>query len=189
MGTRFHFAKAANRAAWAVLAGSAALCVASPAAAQASASSNARTEAIVLRPLSFFKVDDLHFGEIIPNVTQAGTVRLQPNGTRTSTNGIVLVNNLHQAARFAGLGSNNQQVAISIQANSIFITGPGAPMRVRNFEIGSTPTTFLTTTPLRFRINSATGAFNFPLGATLEVGANQAAGEYTGNFTIILNYQ
>lgn len=189
MGTRFHLASVANRATWAVLASSAALCFAAPAAAQASASSNARTEAIVLRPLSFFKVDDLHFGEVIPSITTAGTVRLQPNGARTSTGGIVLVNNLHQVARFTGLGTNNQQVAISVQANSIFITGPGAPMRVRNFEIGSTPTTFLSTAPLRFRINSATGAFSFPLGATLEVAANQAAGEYTGNFTIILNYQ
>lgn len=172
-----------------MLLGSAALLCAPQAAAQASASSPARAEAIVLRPLSFFKVDDLHFGEIIPSTTAAGTVRLQPNNNRTATGGIVLVNNLHQPARFTGLGTNNQQITISLQASSIFITGPGAQMRVRNFEIGSTPTAILSTTPLRFRLNSVTGAYNFPLGATLEVGANQAAGDYSGTFTIILNYQ
>jgi hypothetical protein len=162
--------------------------VPAPAAAQAQASSSARVDAIILRPLSFFKVDDLEMGGIIPAPGAAGTVRLRPDGTRTATGGVVLVGNMHQAARFAGMGSNNQQVAISLQANSVLLTGPGTAMRLRNFEIGSTPTAMLSTTPLRFRINSATGAFFFPIGATLEIGANQAAGDYTGSFTINLNY-
>ncbi|MBA4747281.1 MAG: DUF4402 domain-containing protein [Sphingopyxis sp.] len=158
-----------------------------PAAAQL-ADADAQAEAIILRPLSFFIVDELEFGDIIPNPAAAGTVRLFPNGTRTATGGVVLVNNNHQPARFAGLGGTNQQVTISLQSNSIFINGPGPRMRVRNFEIGSTPTAILSTRPLRFRINSATGAFNFPLGAILEVGANQPAGDYVGTYTITLNY-
>ena len=96
--------------------------------------------------------------------------------------------NSHQPSRFAGLGRFNQQVTISLQSNSIWIYGPGLRMRVRNFEIGSTPTAILSTSPLRFRIASATGAFNFPLGAILEVGANQTAGDYVGTYTITLNY-
>lgn len=187
MGTRTSFAAAARYGAIATLLCSAALGTATPAAAQLAASS-ARSEAIVLRPLSFFKVDDLDFGDIIPSTTTAGTVRLEPSGARTATGGIVLVNNRHQPARFAGLGTVNQQVSISVQSNTIFITGPGPRMRVRTFEIGSTPTALLTTSPLRFRINSPTGAFNFPLGAILEVGANQTAGDYVGTFTINLNY-
>lgn len=187
MGTRITSATAAIRAATAALLASAAVGVAAPAAAQ-QASSAGRSEAIVLRPLSFFKVDDLDFGDILPSIASAGTVRIEPNGTRTATGGVVLVGNGHQPARFTGLGSRNQQVSISLQANSIFITGPGAPMRVRTFEIGSTPTTILSTTPLRFRITSATGAFAFPLGAILEIGANQAPGDYVGTFTINLNY-
>ncbi|KAB2851253.1 MAG: hypothetical protein F9K41_16020, partial [Sphingopyxis terrae] len=38
----------------------------------------AQTEAIVLRPLSFFKVNDLDFGDIIASGS-AGTVRLAPD--------------------------------------------------------------------------------------------------------------
>lgn len=188
MGTRPFPERGAIRAALAAPLVLAAAAAATPAAAQAQASSSGRSEAIIIRPLSFFKVDDLEMGGIIPATSTAGTVRLFPNGTRTATGGVVLVGNTHQAARFAGMGTVNQQVAISLQANSVLLTGPGAPMRLRNFEIGSTPTTMLSTTPLRFRINSPTGAFIFPIGATLEVGANQAAGDYTGNFTIILNY-
>ena len=61
-------------------------------------------------------------------------------------------------------------------------------MRVRTFVIGSTPTAVLTTTPTRFRIAALNGVFNFPIGATLEVGANQAPGFYTGTWSITLNY-
>lgn len=161
--------------------------VSAPALAQATATAQSETKAIVLRPLSFFKVNDLNFGDIIPSGSQ-GTVRLYPDGTRTANNGIILVNNNHEPARFAGLGTYNQQVAISLTSNTVWITGPGAPMRVNNFEIGSTPTAMLSTAPLRFRIGSTLGNFNFPLGARLRVNANQAPGDYSGTFTIILNY-
>jgi hypothetical protein len=87
------------------------------------------------------------------------------------------------------MGVYNQRVQVSLGSNSIFIYGPGARMRVRTFVIGSTPTAVLTTTPTVFRIAGPTGAFRFPVGATLEVGANQVPGTYSGTWTITLNYQ
>lgn len=163
-----------------------ALAVASgPALAQGSAPGEA--EAIVLRPLSFFKVNDLDFGDLIASGT-AGTVRLAPDGSRSTTGGVTLAGSGGAPARFAGLGSYNRQVNISLGSNSIWITGPGERMRVRNFEIGSTPTAILSTSPTRFRIASTLGSYNFPVGATLEVNANQAPGDYSGSFTITLNY-
>jgi Domain of unknown function (DUF4402) len=150
--------------------------------------STADAQIAVVRPLEFISVENLHFGEVIRGTT-AGTVTVAPSGARTRTGGVTLVGNLHQAAEFAGMGSNNQRVDVSIGANQIFITGPGAPMRVHTFVIGSTPTAILTTTPRRFRINSPTGIFVFPVGATLDVGANQVPGTYTGTWTITLNYQ
>ena len=62
-------------------------------------------------------------------------------------------------------------------------------MTVSQFEIGSTPTAVITTSPTRFRIASTNGQFNFPMGAQLAVGANQAAGTYSGTFSVTLNYQ
>jgi hypothetical protein len=148
----------------------------------------AEAKAIVLRPLSFFRVQDLDFGDIIPGPT-AGVVRIFPNGTRTTTGGVSVVGSTHQPARFAGLGSFNQQVLISISSNTVQLTGPGAPMTASQFEIGSTPAVVLSTAPLRFRITSTNGQFNFPVGARLAVGANQATGDYSGTFAITLNYQ
>ncbi len=96
------------------------------------------------------------------------------------------------AAAFAGRGTFNQIVTISMLATPITLTRVGGTqtMQVGTFVIGSAPTTvILTTTPQRFRITSATGIFNFNVGATLTVGPNQRDGNYAGNFTIILNYQ
>lgn len=142
----------------------------------------------IVRPLEFIRVENLDFGTVI-RATTAGTVTIAPNGTRTKTGNVILIGTGFQPAKFAGMGTNNQNVDISLGAASIFATGPGAPMRVRTFVMGSTPTAVLTTNPQRFRINSATGIFTFPVGATLEVGANQVPGTYTGTWTITLNYQ
>ena len=142
----------------------------------------------VVRPLEFIKVENLDFGKVI-RATTAGTVTIAPDGTRTKTGNVILIGTGFQPAKFAGMGTNNQRVDISIGPANVFATGPGAPMRVRTFIMGSTPTAVLTTTPQRFRINSATGIFTFPVGATLEVGANQTPGTYNGNWTITLNYQ
>lgn len=148
----------------------------------------ATAEITVVRPLSFVIDDNLDFGNVIRGTT-AGTVTIAPDGTRTRTGGVILANGGgHKAASFAGRGTNNQRVDVSLGSNSILITGPGLPMRVHTFVMGSTPTAVLTTTPQRFRINSATGVFNFPVGATLDVAANQAPGKYTGTWTITLNY-
>ncbi|MBJ7501622.1 MAG: DUF4402 domain-containing protein [Sphingopyxis sp.] len=166
-----------------------ALLIASVAALPATAqgSTQAQAEAIVLRPLSFFKVNDLDFGDIIPSAS-AGTVTIEPDGSRRRTGGVTLAGNGGEPARFAGLGSFNRQVNISLGSNMIWITGPGVRMRVRDFQIGSTPTAVLSTAPTRFRITSTLGNYNFPVGGTLEVGANQAPGDYSGTFTITLNY-
>lgn len=159
-----------------------------PALAQTAGDSEAaRSEAIILRPLSFFRVQDLEFGDFVPG-TAGGVVRVLPDGSRTATGSITLVGANHQPARFAGLGTFNRQVDISVSANSIQLTGPGAPMTLSQFEIGSTPTAILTTTPLRFRIGAANGIFNFPIGGRLTVNANQADGTYAGSFAITLNY-
>jgi hypothetical protein len=151
------------------------------------APATATSKAIVLRPLSFFRVQDMHMGDIIPG-TLGGTVRLYPNGTRTATGTIVLVGTSHQPARFAGLGTQNEQVSILLAANTIQLTGPGAPMTLSLFEIGSTPTAILSTNASFFTISSALGNFNFPVGASLAVGPSQAPGTYSGTFSITLNY-
>ncbi len=127
----------------------AALCASIAVAPAPVIAGTATSKAVVVKPLTFVKVDDLNFGQMLTS-NQAGTVILSPTGSRTATNGIVLVGNRHRPASFAGFGSFLQNVSISVGANQIWITGPGTRMRVRNFTVGSTPSVVLTTDPAKF---------------------------------------
>lgn len=142
----------------------------------------------VVTRLSFIQTEELSFGQIFAG-NSAGSVTIAPNGSRTRTGGVNLVGSTHHPAIFAGYGQPNQRVQISLASNSIFLTGPGTRMRAHTFVVGSTPTAVLTTTPQVFRIATPSGGFAFPVGATLDVNANQAPGTYRGTWSITLNYQ
>ncbi len=158
------------------------------------ATATAVAEATVVRRLTFVLDEDLDFGQLLDGTT-AGSVTISPSNVRTATGGVTLSPSTFNAARFSGYGSFNQRVQISINATPITIrryvgsTPMPETMQVRDFLIGSTPTAvILTPTPRIFRIGSASGLFNFPVGATLDVGANQKSGKYIGSFTLTLNY-
>ncbi|MFM9853841.1 MAG: DUF4402 domain-containing protein [Sphingomonadaceae bacterium] len=154
------------------------------------ASATAPSQAVLVAPLSFFVVDELDFGRILAGAT-AGTVVIAPSGARTSTGGVTLINSpTAQPVNFAGRGRQNQIVAISLATtpNRLTRIGGTQTMVLDTFVIGSTPTAPITTAPTQFRIAGPGGVFNFPLGATLRVGANQTPGNYAGTFVITLNY-
>lgn len=164
------------------------VCGFSTAAHAASDAATAKT--VIVRPASFVTVQDLEFGNIIAGRT-AGTVVVPPTGVRSATGGVSLVSPTDFApARFAGQGSPGQLVSISVSSTSVNLTRIGGTqtMRIDTFVIGSSPTVILGTAPTVFVIGSSTGVFNFPVGATLRVGANQAEGSYQGSFAISFNY-
>lgn len=144
----------------------------------------------VVSRLSFINVEELEFGSILPGTT-AGTVTVSPTGGRTKTGGVTLVGGLVQPARFAGRGSLNQTVLISLNTSPATLTRISGTetMQLDTIVIGSTPTAVLTARPQSFRITSPTGIFNFPIGGTLRVNANQVPGDYAGTFALTLNYQ
>jgi spore coat protein U-like protein len=171
-----------------------ALAAAVLAATQAPA--HAETEAMnaqlnVVAPGSFYKIEDLHFGTVVASAT-AGSVIVAPDGTRSASGGVTLWGNDHHPAQFAGMKPTqaNRPVRINVAANTIQVTGPGAPMTVRLFNGNTNPGQPFTTNPRNFQVQQAvSGAFALYVGATLDVNANQAPGTYTGTWTITLNYQ
>lgn len=158
-----------------------------PASGKVTAAAAARV--VIVTKLSFIKVNDMTFGKIVAGPT-AGTIVLSPFNVRTTTGGVRLAAGASQPAVFSGFGSLNQNLTIKVSSNTVVLqrAGGSQTMTMDTFVIGSSPTAILTTTPTTFRIASANGQFQFPLGATLRVGANQAAGTYTGNFSVTLNY-
>jgi spore coat protein U-like protein len=151
---------------------------------------SARAKTVVVSRLAFLNAEELEFGNLLAGTT-AGTVIVSPTGARTITGGVTLVGGLVQPARFAGRGTVNQTVLVSLTTASSTLRRVGGTetMLLDQLTIGSTPTAVLTTTPQSFRISSPTGIFNFPIGGRLNVNANQVPGDYTGTFTVTLNYQ
>jgi spore coat protein U-like protein len=164
----------------------AALCLLSPAAQADTFTGDAQITMVT--PLSFIQFEDLDFGRIIPSTT-AGTVTISVANVRSATNGIVVVGNDYEVARFAGMGTQNQRVRIRVVESSITLTGPGPSMTVSNFLIGPAPTLQQIGASPNYRILPANGIFWFTVGGTLNVGANQPAGYYSGTFTTTLDYQ
>jgi hypothetical protein len=153
---------------------------ASPASAQTVLpDQDATGRAIVLRPLSLLKVEDLDFGWL--TVTTAGTAVLNPfTGVVTTTGGVVTAGGDPLPAMFVGAASRNTPVKIRIPNRPITIT-----------RQGGTETMTVSSWTLDGPADRKTGperAFTFRVGATLNVGANQMDGLYTGTFDVEVQY-
>jgi Domain of unknown function (DUF4402) len=147
----------------------------------AAATLGAPARVTIRPPVTLAKTADLEFGSLLAGAA-AGTVVINPNSSaRTRTGGVTLVPGAVAPAQFTATGAPNTRVTITLP-NRIFIAriGGGAQMRVRAFRRQ-------TLTPAQPRTNAA-GALSFRVGATLDVGANQLPGRYTGTFNVTVNY-
>ncbi len=124
----------------------------------------------------------LDFGRFVAG--SGGTVVINPNGARSRTGGVVLLNSpgAGQAAYSVGKSSNGngaKAVIISLPANgSIRLTSGNNSMAVGSFV--NAPASLLTV---------PTGGTTLSLGATLTVAPNQPPGNYTGSFPLTVNFQ
>ena len=156
------------------------LACAVPASAQSvSPNQDATGRAIVLRPLSLLKVEDLDFGWL--TVTTAGTAIVNPfTGVVTTTGGVIAAGGDPVPAEFVGAASRNTPVKIRIPNRPVTITRQGGTetMTVSNWTLDGPAD----------RKTGPERAFTFRVGATLNVGANQADGLYTGTFDVEVQY-
>ena len=158
-----------------------ALIVIEPAhAAPVAAATPATAKAALLHPLEILKKEDLDFGWVAP-ITGAGTVVVNPETNVTSaTGGAVLVGGSPHAALFTGAAKSNAVVIIRIPKQPITITRVGGTetMTVTNWTVQG----------LDKRAVAAQTSFDFRVGATLFVNANQADGLYVGTFDVSIQY-
>jgi hypothetical protein len=140
---------------------------------------SAPAEVGVLSPLSVIKRADLDFGTFV--VTGAGTAVIDPvSGTLTTTGAVTKAGIAAHPARFTSTGSKNSIVHIRLPQNPITVT-----------RIGGTETMTVSTWTLDGALNRRiplNTTFDFAVGATLNVAANQAEGSYAGTFTITVQY-
>lgn len=160
-----------------LLAASAALAPAAASALPVQASTNGK--ASVLKSLSILKIADLDFGGLV--VSSAGTAVIDPvTGAVTTTGTIVPIGTAAHPATFTATGSRNSVVNIKLPNSAITLTrvGGGGTMTLSNWTLDGKSNR-------KIPLNSA---FNFSVGGTLNVGAAQADGTYTGTFTITVQY-
>ena len=143
---------------------------------------NGRADAVVIEPLSITENISMDFGTVAGGPA-IGTVVLDVAGARTTTGDAeIIAAGAGAAGDFTITGQASQAYTLSFSASATLATGLGPTMTADTFTDNS-----LGTLP-------AGGSETFQVGATLNVGASQAAGNYsTANgggapYTVTVNY-
>ena len=142
------------------------------------ASVSGTAKATILAPLTITETTQMSFGDISPNAISATTVVLTTGGVRTSPDGAGLIGGTVAPGIFSLTGAGNLAYTITLPGNTdVTLTSGANTMAVDTFISNPSGTGALNT-----------GAGNINVGATLKVGIGQAAGAYTGAYTVIVEY-
>ena len=138
--------------------------------------------ATIITPIAITNTVVMSFGNLAVNNT-IGTVILTPASTRSATGGVTFLPatpGTITAASFNITGLANATYSITLPAAATAISFGANTMTVDTWTSTPTPTGTL----------SAGGAQTLTVGATLNVGASQAAGIYTSvtPFDVTVNY-
>jgi hypothetical protein len=142
------------------------------------ASATADATAVIITPIDIAWQGDLAFGNIIASA-DAGTVTVDNNDSRSNSGGATFpsVPGTISSAEFKVTGLANVVYTITLPADNVIkLEGTGVDMNLTAFTHNAT------------EVLDAGGEELFKVGATLNVNGNQAAGEYTGEFNVIVNY-
>ena len=140
--------------------------------------------AAAMAPIIVSGMVDIHFGSFTESGA-GGTVVINPAGGRTVGGAVMEVGGggLEQRGRFNVTGSTGMAMDVDVTPTSVTISNGGDTMVVNNFNLitvggGDSAT-----------ITLAAASSQYYIGATLVVGAGQASGTYSGNYTLTVNYQ
>ena len=131
-----------------------------------------QTQASVAQPISLVNTAALRFGDIAQPAT-AGTVTLSPTGVITATGGAA--GNQLVAQSGAGLNSS-----FSIFGPASFALSNGTRTMSVTVLTGNLQTIATTAVSTTYRLR---------VGGTLNLGASQAVGAYSGTYTLMAVYQ
>jgi hypothetical protein len=153
-------------------------------AANNSASATGSASVIVFTPLAVTPTagSDLNFGNVIAGAS-AGSLTVDPAGTASSYSGLIVpTGSVTQAAGFDITGQPGAQFSITLPATAASL-GNGVSVASFTGKISNGASGTLSGSL------DASGKQSFAVGGTLSIGANQAAGTYTGNFSVTVAYQ
>lgn len=141
------------------------------------AGASGRSEAVVVRRLSLVKTEDLDWGTLVTSPL-AGTATIDAvSGARSTTGGVVAAGGTTRRAEFVGAGQIGLLTIVTLGASPTLANGSGGTMA-----------TLLALDGPGIRFLPGTGVQTIGVGGILAVGANQAAGDYIGTFTLTVTY-
>ena len=149
--------------------------------APVSAPTQPPARALLLIPLTLTKVQDIHFGSIVPSTTTGGWVAINAvTGARTASAGLTLMPaDIGQRGQFAGAGTPGQQVIMALTPPTQLTNPGGDTLDVLAMTLDG-PTT---------RTIAANQTFFVGVGGTIFVAANQAEGLYSATYDLTADYQ
>ena len=140
---------------------------------------NATSTAKIILPAQIIKLYDMDFGFV--TVTGAGTAIVNSNtGAVTTTGGVLFAGGLPHAALFEAVSPSKTVVHIRLPKKAVTLTRSGGTetMTVDSWSLNGVDT----------RNVVAHETFEFAIGGTLHVAANQVEGTYNGTFDVTIDY-
>ncbi|MFM6950270.1 MAG: DUF4402 domain-containing protein [Novosphingobium sp.] len=146
--------------------------------------------AVVVAPLALTSNQALNFGRVAAG-SAAGTVELNPDTLSCTLTGPIVRIGSCRPAEFTGMGVSGMIVRITLPSTiTLNRNGGGATMKINAITLGAMPDLVRYRTSLRrWVIQPTNGIFDFRVGGTLMVGANQLTGVYSGNLDVTVQYQ
>lgn len=130
------------------------------------------------KPITISLAQNLEFGSLAGDATSPGTAIIDPaSGAKSVTGGVADFGGINTAASFDITGDKNVPFTI-ILPGTVTLTSGGNTMSLGTF----------TSSPAAASLLDNTGKATIGVGGTLQVGVSQAAGAYTGVFTVTVNY-
>jgi hypothetical protein len=154
--------------------GAAIAALAMNASAAHAATATGTATAKILRQITLTNTSALQYATIISGAT-ASTVSVSTSGAVNCGSGLTCTGTT-TAANFDVQGTSGALVLVGGDA-SVTLNG----------SLGGTMTSSLTYSSANITLGATGGSFQ--VGGTLNVGANQTAGDYTGTFNVTANYQ
>jgi Mat/Ecp fimbriae major subunit len=133
--------------------------------------------AVILQAITVTQNQAMNFGDIF-QTGGAGTVVMTSTGAISGT-GFTFYG-ATAPGQFTAVGSAGAPAVIS------FSTGDTLTSGANTIAMGSYTTSVAS--PTTFPGTTGSGSLVFTVGATLTIGATQATGNYTGNYTVTVNY-
>ena len=146
---------------------------------QSQSTASADAGANIITPISISNTRGLDFGDIVSQ-TSPFTVTVSTAGVRSASDATAILDAVGEQAIFSVTGQESQSFKVTLPANGVVSIKSGENlMNITGFNhnLGATPAL------------DGTGNATLNVGAVLNVGATQAAGEYTGTFNVTVAYE